>query len=113
MPNDSIKIEVREYSKPNTISQSTDLEKIFPVNELFKDEGSGSNQYFFELVVLFRYTYLYVCILSGFSFKDTDNSQGSRKREGTIFYSTLPLPPAHSDIHFFHEHSDIYLQLSA
>ena len=25
-------------------------------------------------------------------------------REGTIFYSTLPLPPAH-------EHSDIYLQL--
>ena len=42
--------------------------------------------------------------LSGFSFTDTDNSQDSRGREGTIFYSTLPLPPAH-------EHSDIYLQL--
>ena len=33
-----------------------------------------------------------------------DDSQDSRGREGTIFYSTLPLPPAH-------EHSDIYLQL--
>ena len=42
--------------------------------------------------------------LSGFSFTDTDNSEGSRGREGTIFYSTLPLSPAH-------EHSDIYLQL--
>ena len=37
-------------------------------------------------------------------FTDTDDSQGSRGREGTIFYSTLPLPPAH-------EHRDIYLQL--
>ena len=42
--------------------------------------------------------------LSGFSFTDTDDSQDSRGREGTIFYSTLPLPPAH-------KHSDIYLQL--
>ena len=42
--------------------------------------------------------------LSGFSFTDIDDSQGSRGREGTIFYSTLPLPPPH-------EHSDIYLQL--
>ena len=39
-----------------------------------------------------------------FSFTDTDDSQDSREREGAIFYSTLPLPPAH-------EHSDIYLQL--
>ena len=38
--------------------------------------------------------------LSGFSFTDTDDSQDSRGREGTIFYSTLPLPPAH-------EHSNI------
>ena len=45
-----------------------------------------------------------VFFLSEFSFTDTDNSQDSRGREGTIFYSTLPLPPAH-------EHSDIYLQL--
>ena len=42
--------------------------------------------------------------LSGFSFTDTDNSQDCREREGTIFYSTLPLPPAH-------EHSGVYLQL--
>ena len=42
--------------------------------------------------------------LSGFSFTDTDDSQDSRGREGTIFYSTLPLPPAH-------EHSDIFATL--
>ena len=42
--------------------------------------------------------------LSGFSFTDTDNSQDSRGKEGTFFYSTLPLPPAH-------EHSDIFVQL--
>ena len=35
---------------------------------------------------------------------DTDDSQDSRGREGTIFYSTLPFPPTH-------EHWDIYLQL--
>ena len=40
----------------------------------------------------------------GFSFIDTDDSQDSSGRAGTIFYSTLPLPPAD-------EHSDIYLQL--
>ena len=28
-------------------------------------------------------------------FTDTDDSQDSRGREGTIFYFTLPLPPAH------------------
>ena len=42
--------------------------------------------------------------LSGFSFTDIDDSQDSRGREGTILYSTLPLPPTH-------EHSGIYLQL--
>ena len=35
---------------------------------------------------------------------ETGNSQDSRGREETIFYSVLPLPPAH-------EHPDIYLQL--
>ena len=39
--------------------------------------------------------------LSWFSFTDTDDSQHSRGWERTIFYSTLPLPPAH-------ENSDIY-----
>ena len=47
---------------------------------------------------------LTIFFLSGFSFTDTDDSQDSWGREGTIFYFTLPLPPAH-------EHSDIYLQL--
>ena len=37
-------------------------------------------------------------------FTDTANSQRSRGREETIFYSTLPLP-------LVHEHSDIYLKL--
>ena len=37
-------------------------------------------------------------------FTDTYDSQDRRGREGTIFYSTLPLSPAH-------EHWDIYLQL--
>ena len=39
------------------------------------------------------------CFLFFFSirvfFTDTDDSQDSRRREGTIFHSTLPLPPAH------------------
>ena len=39
-----------------------------------------------------------------YSFMDTDDLQDSRGWEGTIFYSTLPLSPAH-------EHSHIYLQL--
>ena len=42
--------------------------------------------------------------LSGFSFTDNDDSHDGRGREGTIFYSTLPLPPAH-------EYSGICLQL--
>ena len=37
-----------------------------------------------------------IFFLSGFSFTDTDDLQDSRGREGTIFYSTLPLPPAHN-----------------
>ena len=37
-------------------------------------------------------------------FTDADDSQDSRGREGTIFYSILPLPPVH-------EHWDIYFQL--
>ena len=43
-----------------------------------------------------------VFFLSGFFL--TDDSQDSKGREGTTFYSTLRLPPAH-------EHWDIYFQL--
>ena len=46
-----------------------------------------------------------IFFLSGFSFTDIDDSQYSMEREGTIFYSTLPLSHAHVN-------SDIYLQLS-
>ena len=62
----------------------------------------GKNTVRFAHVLLFHFISLF--FLSGFSFTDTDDSQDSRGREGTIFYSTLPLPPAH-------EHSEIYLQL--
>ena len=53
---------------------------------------------------IFHETTVHIFFLSGFSFTDTGNSQDSRGREGTIFYSSLPLPPAH-------KYSDIYLQL--
>ena len=53
---------------------------------------------------------IYIYILSEFSFTDTDDSQGSRGKERTIFYSTIPLPPAyyHSDIYFATLHWDDY-----
>ena len=54
---------------------------------------------------VFKTYYKVFCFfLSGFSFADTVDSQDSRGMEGIIFYSTLPLSPAH-------EHADIYLQL--
>ena len=58
-------------------------------------------------VILFSILFMHIFFfffLSGSSFTNTDDSQDSRGRKGTIFYSTLPLPPAH-------EHWDIYLQL--
>ena len=41
--------------------------------------------------------------LSGFPVTDTDDWQDSRGRDRTIFYSILPLPPAH-------KHWDIYFK---
>ena len=46
--------------------------------------------------------YVSVFFLLGFSFTNTDDSQDSRGREETIFYSTLPLPSS------AHKHLDIY-----
>ena len=60
-----------------------------------------------EILNTFKYLMIIVLhffFLLGFSFTDTEDSQSSRVREGTVFYSTLPLPPAQ-------EHWDIYLQL--
>ena len=45
------------------------------------------------ITVSFLFCFLYY--QGFFSHTDTDNSQDSRGREGIIFYSTLPLPPAH------------------
>ena len=58
---------------------------------------------FFNYTLSF-FSFLFFFLSIWVFFIDTDNSQDSRGREGTIFYSTLPLPPAH-------EHWDIYLQL--
>ena len=52
-----------------------------------KDENPETPEIFFSIRVFFT---------------DTDDSQDSRGREGTIFYSILPLPPAQ-------EHLDIFL----
>ena len=54
--------------------------------------------------ILVMSTNFQIFFLSGFSFTDTGNSQDSRGRKGTVFYSTLTLPPTH-------KHSGIYLQL--
>ena len=56
------------------------------------------------LIGMFSFLFRYSFFLSGFSFTNTEDSQGSRGRERSIFCSTLPLPPAR-------EQSDIYLQL--
>ena len=44
-----------------------------------------------------RYQFFF---LSGFSFTDSDNTQYSRRREGNIFCSTLPLPSIHEHSQF-------------
>ena len=56
-----------------------------------------------KVSLFFFYLFIFF-FLSGFSFTNTDNSPDNRRREGTIFYSTLRFSPAH-------EHWDIYLQL--
>ena len=61
--------------------------------------------------------------LSGFSFTDTEDSQDGRGREETIFYSTLPPPPAHKHLGIYlfystlslppaHKHLGIYLNFA-
>ena len=66
------------------------FEDCFWAKLIFNLKKRGSAFFFFFTIRIF--------------FTDTDDSQDSRGREGTIFYSSLPLPPAH-------EHWDIYLQL--
>ena len=39
-----MKIKVRGNFEPNVISHNTDLEKLFPDNELLKDKEFESNQ---------------------------------------------------------------------
>ena len=59
----SAKIKLSENSKSNTISHITNLEKIFPDNELLKDKKSESNQWFFVFFLLFRYILSLIIVL--------------------------------------------------
>ena len=59
----SAKIKLSENSKSNTISHITNLEKIFPDNELLKDKKSESNQWFFVFFLLFRYILPLIIVL--------------------------------------------------
>ena len=59
--------------------------------------------YIYTYIYIYVYIYIYIYIYSIRVFFH-DDSQDRMGRERSIFYSTLPLPPAH-------EHSDIYLQL--
>ena len=76
---------------------------------IFKSYPCISYTIFIEVLLLYfvRYIHGYMKSLpphKEFSFTDTDDSQDSRGREGTTFYSILPLPSTHKQ-------SDIYLQL--
>ena len=53
---------------------------------------SNLNQRVVSLLTKLLFKYNFFFFLSGFSFTDTGDSQDSKGREGTIFYSTLPLP---------------------
>ena len=58
----------------------------------------------FGTALSFLFVCLFVCLSIRVFFTDNDDSQDSGGREGTIFYSTILLPPTH-------KHLDIYLQL--
>ena len=75
-----------------------------PLRWIFSYVTVNCSQWFCTTRGMSCWSFFFFLFLSGFCFTDTDDSQDSRRRDGTIFYSTLPLPPAH-------EHSDIYLQL--
>ena len=53
---------------------------------------------------IYIYIYIYIFFSIKIFFYGHWQLTGQQGKEGPIFYSTLPLPPAH-------EHSDIYLQL--
>ena len=53
-------------------------------------------QFHYRYLALNSYNYVSrILFLSRFSFNGTDDSQDSKEREGTGFYSTLSLPPEH------------------
>ena len=64
---------------------------------------SSKNEYLIATTNCFVRSFFFFFFFTVF-FTEADDSQDSRGREGTIFYSTLPLPPTH-------EHWDMYLQL--
>ena len=62
-----------------------------------------SHYYKLPVFQIFNWRFFFF-FLSGFYFTGTGDSPDSKTRKGTIFYSTLLLPPAH-------KHWGIYLQL--
>ena len=77
----------------STIANSPTHQFCFTLYSTQSKNNQNEICQFFSIFLIFFF-------LFGFSFTDTDNTLGSKGREGTIFCSTLPLPPAH-------EHSDI------
>ena len=66
---------------PNAVEKHSDIDdSLKSMHQSIMTKKKSTRKDFFPLRVFFT---------------DTDNSQDSRKDEGTIFYSTLPLPPAH------------------
>ena len=85
-------------------SKTIRLNSLIEINKSIRHEIKSIISHNESLAEYEKKKKVFFFYLSGFSFTDNDNSQDSRGREGTFFYSTLPLPPAH-------KHSDIYVQL--
>ena len=85
-------------------SKTIRLNSLIEINKSIRHEIKSIISHNESLAEYEKKKKVFFFYLSGFSFTDNDNSQDSRGREGTFFYSTLPLPPAH-------KHSEIYVQL--
>ena len=104
----TVSISITYFEEKSNSEEKTQIPTIFPLICISWRKGTyiflliyiRENYYLYMLVK----TYLYVFFLSGFSFKDTDDSQDSRRTEWTIIFAALPHPPAH-------KHSNISLQL--
>ena len=88
-------------------SEHSNIRNVYPTNtpRVFYVEMRWKQPFPRRFNVEYTWCVCRICFfLSGFYFTDIDDSQDTRGKKGSIFYSNLPLPPAH-------KHSDIYLQL--